>query len=71
MQKTYLSKINLPDCDKGTKFFYQDGLYYYKTRTEMDAWLSKEYVEGNAELFDPMKKENHLRQLVKQRRSAA
>lgn len=54
MIKTYISKIKLPDCDKGTKFFLQDGWYYYKTRTESDAWYRRENVEGNEEFFELM-----------------
>lgn len=52
MITTYVSLINLADCDKGTRFFLQDGGYYYKTRTERDAWLGKEEVETNHAAFE-------------------
>lgn len=31
----------------GTKFFLQDGMYYYKTTTEVDGWIDVEAVEGS------------------------
>lgn len=49
---TYIFKINFPDTDKGTKLFFQDGMYYYKNRTEHDRWLSRDYVENNPDLFE-------------------
>jgi hypothetical protein len=49
--KTYFLKKDLPDANAGTKLFLQDGLYYYKTRTEEDRWYEPKHVEGNKEWF--------------------
>ncbi len=49
--RTFISVVNLLDCDSGRKFFLQDNLNYYKTRTEDDAWYQRKHVEGNKEFF--------------------
>jgi hypothetical protein len=37
----------------------------------MDAWLGKEYVEGNAELFEEMKEDVPGKLLMRERQTAA
>jgi hypothetical protein len=49
---TYIFKQSTPDTDKGTKLFLQDGMYFYKTNTETEKWLSIEEVEGDTEKFE-------------------
>lgn len=50
--KTYILRKNLPDAKKGTKFFLQDGKYFYKTITEGEAWYEPQYVENNPKFFE-------------------
>ena len=52
--KIYVNRVQLPGIDKGTRFFQQDGMYYYKTRTEMDGWFSRADVEENCEVFEEL-----------------
>lgn len=39
------------DATKNTKFYLQDGLYFYKTPTETEKWISPNVVEKNLKLF--------------------
>lgn len=52
MAKTYKFKKDSPEADAGTKLFYQDGGYYYKTRMEEDRFYSKRFVESTPEWFE-------------------
>lgn len=51
---TFVFKNEEPGIEKGTKLFLQDGLYYYKTITEEDQWLTIEEVENNKERFEKL-----------------
>lgn len=44
-------KKDYKDAPAGTKLFLQDNMWYYKTPTEMDRWLTKEFVDAHPELF--------------------
>lgn len=51
--KIYLFRIDddALQAQAGTWLFSQDGMYYYKTITEQERWLSIEAVENDASLF--------------------
>lgn len=47
----YILTNDWNNCSAGTKFFLQDGMYFYKTITENEEWLLIEEVENKPELF--------------------
>lgn len=51
MSKKYRLLKDLPDADAGTLLFLQDNVYYYKTRTESDAYYTPCAVENNPTWF--------------------
>lgn len=54
MSKKYKLLKDLPDTDAGTFLHHQDGMYYYKTRTEEDRWFKETLVENNPLWFKRM-----------------
>ena len=50
---TYIFKTDHEElkATAGTKLFFQDGRYFYKTITETEMWLTKEQVENNPQVF--------------------
>jgi hypothetical protein len=51
----YVFKTDFKEAAAGTRLFLQDGLYYYKTITEQDRWLSIEEVENGKDKFELLK----------------
>lgn len=51
--KVYILKKDWRNATAGTKFFLQDGMYFYKTQTEMEFFASPEEVEQDPENFRP------------------
>lgn len=49
--KVFILLKPLPDTDPGTRLFFQDGMYFYKTNTEMERWLSQEQVNSDPGLL--------------------
>lgn len=49
----YIFKIDHEELQAiaGTKLFLQDGMYFYKTITEQEQWLSRQIVENNPHVF--------------------
>lgn len=50
----YILKKDLTDTKAGTRLFFQDGMYYYKTNTEQEKFLTIDEVENNSELYRPI-----------------
>lgn len=53
--KIYVFKVDYKEASAGTKLFLQDGMYYFKTITEQDRWLSIKEVESDTEHFEELK----------------
>lgn len=49
--KVYILKNEWRNVPAGTKFFFQDGMYFYKTPTEMEFFATVEEVENDPENF--------------------
>ena len=50
----YILRKDLPRTNAGTRLFLQDGMYFYKTNTEQEMFLTIAEVENNKELFRPI-----------------
>lgn len=47
----FVLKEDWNDVPAGTKIFFQDGMYYYKTATEHDRWLTPDEFEQVCDKF--------------------
>lgn len=49
--KIYILKTDWNECPAGTRFFFQDGMYFFKTLTEQERWLTVDEFETIKDKF--------------------
>ncbi len=52
--KIFILLKPLPGTDPGTRLYFQDGYYFYKTNTETERWLTQADIDADPALIREM-----------------